>query len=66
MDKTVCKNRLILSKARLILFNDFLGNSFISEELALKKPLDDVMLHSQSYCDIQMALQTDHFVDRTF
>ena len=66
MDKIVWKNRLILSKARLIFFNNLLGNSFISKELALKEPLDDVMLHSGNYCDIQMALETNHFVDRTF
>ena len=28
--------------------------------------LDDVMLHSGYYSDIQMALQTDHIIDPTF
>ena len=47
-------------------FNGWYGNSFISKELALKEPLDDVMLHPGNCWDIQMALRTDHFVDRTF
>ena len=38
---------------------------FISKELGLKEPLDDVMLHSLNCSYIQMALQTDHF-DWTF
>ena len=42
--KTVWKSRLILSKARLNVFNVWFGNCIISKELALKDPMDDVML----------------------
>ena len=59
---TVWKIRLILSKARLNLFNVWCR--IVS--LVLKEPLDDVMLHSGNWSDIKMALWTDHFVDRTF
>ena len=34
--KTVCKSRLILSKAQLLFFNDWFGNRIISKELTLK------------------------------
>ena len=64
--KTVWKSRLILSKLLLNFFNGCFGNRSISKELALKKPLDDVMLHSGICSEPQMALQTDHFVDQTF
>ena len=64
--ETVWKNRLIWSKSLLIFFNGWYGNSFISKELALKEPLDDVMLHLGNCSDIQMHLPTDHFVTRTF
>ena len=40
---------------------------FFSKELTLKETHDvDVMLNSGNCSDIQMAMQTDHFVDRTF
>ena len=42
------------------------GNCIISKELTLKEFLYDVMLHSGNLSDIQIALQTNHFVDRTF
>ena len=32
----------------------------------LKDPMDDIILHSENSPDIQMTLQTDHFVDETF
>ena len=35
--KTVCKSRLILSKAQLIFFNGWSGNSIISKELTWKR-----------------------------
>ena len=61
-------------KALLIFFYLFIylffygccRNSFISKELSLKEPLDDVILHTGNCSDIQMALRTNHFVDRTF
>ena len=53
-------------KGRLIFFNGWFGNSFISKELALKELMDDVMLHSGNCSDCQMALPTDHFVARIF
>ena len=61
--KIVCKSRLILSKAQLIAFDGCLRNCIISQELTFKEFLYDLMLHSGN---IQMALGTDHFVDRTF
>ena len=64
--KTVWKSRLVLSKLLLNFFNGCFRNSSISKELALKEPLDDVMLHSWICSNPQMALQTDHFVNRTF
>ena len=64
--KTVCKSWLIFSKAQLIFFNGWFGNCIISKELTFKEFLHDVMLHSGNCSDIQMALWTDHFVDRTF
>ena len=64
--ETVSKTRLILSKSLLIFFKGWYGNSFISKELALKEPLDDVMVYLGNCSDIQIALRTDHFVDRTF
>ena len=64
--KTVWKSRLILSKSLLIFFNSWFGNSFISKELTLKEPQDDVLLNSGNCSDSQMVLRTDHFVDRTF
>ena len=47
-------------------FNAWFGSWFISKEMALKAPLDDVMLHSGNCCDIQIALQTDHFANLAF
>ena len=52
--------------AALIFFNGWFGNSFISKEFGLKEPLDDVMFRSVNCSDCQMALQTNHFVYRTF
>ena len=43
--KTVWKSRLILIKI-IKFFNGCFGNSSISKKLALKEPLDVVMLHS--------------------
>ena len=63
--KTVWKSTLILSKLLLIFFNGCFGISSISKDLALKEPLDDVILHSGICSDPQMALGTDHFVDWT-
>ena len=64
--KTVWKNRLILSKARLIFFNGCFANWIISKELTLKEFLYDVMLCSGNWSALQMALRADHFVDWTF
>ena len=64
--KTVWKSRLILSKSLLNFFNGCFGNSSISKELALKEPLDAVMLHSGTCSNPPMALQTNHFLDGTF
>ena len=36
------------------------------ERISFKEPLDDVMLHYGNFWDIQMALRTDPFVNRTF
>ena len=47
-------------------FNGWFGNSFTSNELALKEPLDDLMMHLGKCWDSQMALGTNDFVDRTF
>ena len=54
------------SEARLIFFNGWFENCIISKELTLKGFLYDVMLHSGNWSEIKMALQTDHFLDRTF
>ena len=48
-----------------VFFYGWYRNSFISKELALKEPLDDVMLHTENCLDFQMVVRTDHFVDRT-
>ena len=64
--KTVWKSRLILSKSLLNFFNGWFENLIISKELALKEPLDDVMLHPRKCSDFQIALRSDHYVDRTF
>ena len=63
--KTVWKSRLILSKVQLHFFNGWLGNPIILKELALKEPMDDVMLHLGNCSDIQIALRTHHFVNQT-
>ena len=36
------------------------------EKISFKEPVDDVMLHYRTCSDIQLVLQTDNFVDRTF
>ena len=36
------------------------------ERISFKETLDDVMLHYGNFWDIQMALRTDPFVNRTF
>ena len=61
--KTVCKSRLILSKAQLIFFNGWFGNCIILKELTLKEFQHDIMLHSGNCSDIQMTLRTNHFID---
>ena len=57
--KTVWNSKLILSKARLNVFNGWFANCIISKELALKEAIDDV---NRS----RIPFPTDHFVDRTF
>ena len=53
-------------RAQLIFFNGWIGSCIILKELNLKEFLYHVMIYSGNFSDIQMALRTDHFVDRTF
>ena len=64
--KTVSNIRLFLSKLLSDFFNGCFGNSSIWKELALKEPLDDVMLHSGICSDSQMTLRNNQFVNRKF
>ena len=64
--KTVCKTRLILSKAQIIFFSGLFGNCIIWKKLSLNEFLYDAMLPSGSCSDIKTTLGIDHFIDLAF